>query len=79
MISQQIDMKFIKSHLDRGEIAKLAKDKGLTPDQGYKILGGKSKNHEFVLYCFQRAIDRAKMYLALNQLAKEQKEKIEAL
>lgn len=73
------NLEFIKFWLDRGEIREIAEECGLEPEQGYKILSGVNKNHKLFLKCFDRALERSKMYLAMEQQRIEVNEKISSI
>lgn len=70
---------FIKEWLQSGEIAKLAKDSGLTPDCAYKRLRGDVKDHSFVTKCYSVALQRANEVLTMRQNLSELRNKIESL
>lgn len=77
MDTVEIDYDWIKQYLHRGEIKKLAKEHGLSPDHGYKILNRQANNLSFVEICYKRALERATRFVQFEEQRKAIDEKIQ--
>jgi hypothetical protein len=68
MTPSPIDYQLIKRFLDRGEIAEMAAEYGISKQAAYRIMNGTTqKNFEFLDKCYQRAVERANKIKAYNE------------
>lgn len=68
-MKKSFDIEFIKAHLERGEIPRLAKISGISNNYAYECLNEKNSafNLGFLMACQKRAIERASALLAMKE------------
>lgn len=68
-MKKSFDIEFIKSHLERGEIRKLAKESELSYAYACDCLHEKKSafNFEFMIRCHNKAVERANILVAMKE------------